>query len=101
LAISSYDSFPELKNLDVVQLSWDRSFTPAAAVGKLRIGSAQPTSAAPTVAVSPWSGDLDEVFAIRGAQPAPANGVVVGPDIGKWSQAIYPYGDPPKSSPCT
>jgi hypothetical protein len=97
LAVASYDQFFAPANQGVVQASWDNSFNPVAATGKLRLGSAQPTSAAPIVPLNPWSGDVDEVYAIRGAQPSANN--APGPDVNKWAQAIRPYAGNP--SPCS
>jgi hypothetical protein len=96
LTVTGYDGLHALP-LTVTDTSWGRAFVPAAATGRLRLGSARPAAAAPAMPVRPWAGHVDEVYAIRGAQLSP-DGRSPGLDLRKWITALPPFRV--GSSPC-
>jgi hypothetical protein len=72
---------------------------PISSSGSLRIGSAKPASAAPSIPVNPWAGDVDEVLAFRGVMPSPDGGASSPSlDLVKWVTAAPPWTT--QSSPC-
>jgi hypothetical protein len=82
----------------VTSYDWPSTFVPALASGALRLGSAKPTTAAPTTAVVPWVGEVDEVLGLRGAFLSGPDGLP-STQLSTWINQVPPFPNGP--SPCS
>ncbi len=100
LNVSYLDQWGVLSAVTVSSQSWGAPFAPAAPTSSLRLGSAKPTTAAPSTPVNPWIGYVDEVYALRGASLS-TNGAV-SQDLVAWMTALPPFGhtSAPLAGPC-